>query len=95
MGFPGGTGTLAVGRVLNGEVTPSGHTTDTYAYDLLGSPAIRNFGNNDIEGGNSQYYVDSRGRKRTSSYYVDYDEGIYVGYRYYETRGAGGYRAYV
>ncbi len=89
MGFPGGTGTLAVGRVLNGEVTPSGHTTDTYAYDLLGSPAIRNFGNNDIEGGNSQYYVDSRGRKRTSSYYVDYDEGIYVGYRYYETRGAG------
>lgn len=90
MGFPGGNGTLAVGRVLCGEVTPSGHTTDTWATDFLASPAIANFGNNNINKGNRYYYIDEgKDKQRNSSYFVDYEEGIYVGYRWYETRGLG------
>lgn len=87
-GFPGGSGTLAIGRVLCGDVTPSGHTTDTYAADFLASPAIANFGNNNEDKGNRYYYLrESDGKERNSGYFVEYEEGIYVGYRYYETRG--------
>lgn len=89
IGFPGTSGMLAVGRVLNGEVNPSGHTTDTYAADFLASPAVANFGTNNVDGANRYYYIDEKGKRRNSGYFVDYEEGIYVGYRYYETRGYG------
>lgn len=89
MGFPGSSGALAVGSVLCGDVTPSGHITDTYARNLLDAPAIANFGNNGKSNGNRYYYVNDRGQNRMSGYFVDYEEGIYVGYRYYETRGFG------
>jgi beta-glucosidase len=83
IGSPGKTGIMALGEVLNGSVNPSGHLVDTYARDLKQSPTWNNFGNNNVKNGDS-YLVDG---KTQQYYYVDYEEGIYVGYRYYETRG--------
>ena len=85
MGFPGGTGTIALGRILNGEVNPSGRTVDTYAADFKADPTWNNFGDylkyGEVSGdrylGTDENY-----------YFVDYEENIYVGYKYYETRGA-------
>ena len=77
IGSPGTVGFNAVGKVLTGEVNPSGRLTDTYAYDLTSSPAYWNAG--DFS------YSNLNGRN-----YVEYAEGIYVGYRYYETAAADG-----
>ncbi|TCD54042.1 beta-glucosidase [Alloscardovia theropitheci] len=66
-----------VGKVFSGQINPSGKTVDTFEANALQSPAAQNFG--DFE------YVDKNG-KFTNYNYVSYKEGIYVGYRYYETR---------
>lgn len=83
MGFPGASGTEALGEILNGSVDPSGRTVDTYASDLKAAPSFQNFGDNCDENGD-RYYLDG---KPQNYYFVDYEEGIYVGYKYYETRG--------
>lgn len=82
IGSTGRTGINALGKILNGAVTPSGHTVDTYARDFKNDPSWKNFGNNITENGN-MYSGTSDGY---SVYFVDYEESIYVGYRYYETR---------
>lgn len=76
IGNPGQDGLLAVGEILNGNVNPSGRTVDTYAYDPTGAPAVQNFGMNMMENADDQLF----------KAYVVYQEGIYVGYKYYETR---------
>ena len=76
IGGPGSTGCVAVGEVLSGAINPSGRLVDTYAYDLTTAPAYYNAGN---------FTYTSNGED-TSEHYVEYAEGIYVGYRYYETR---------
>ena len=63
--------------ILSGDINPSGRTVDTFAADALGSPAAQNFGD--------YQYVDADGNL-TKYNYVSYAEGIYVGYKYYETR---------
>ena len=73
----GSYGTEALADIFIGKVNPSGHTVDTFVADALESPAGKNYG--DFE------YVDENGNP-TSYNYVSYLEGIYVGYRYYETR---------
>ena len=83
MGNPGVSGIEALGKVLKGTVTPSGKTIDTFAKDFTQDPTWYNFGNNLSDGGNS--YM--RGGKAVNAYFVEYREGIYTGYRYYETRG--------
>ena len=83
VGFPGASGAAAIGRVLTGAVNPSGHTTDTYIKDMTKDPSWQNFANNRVGGGN-EYTV---GGEAQNYYFVDYEEGIYVGYRYWETRG--------
>lgn len=89
MGFPGNSGTMALGRILNGEVNPSGKTADTYVSNHKDSPVWANFGNNRVTGtkdiAHGDEYVDENGNK-TDYYFADYEEGIYVGYKYYETR---------
>lgn len=85
VGFPGNSGLTALGRVLNGSVNPSGRTVDTYAADFKKDPTWGNFGDNLAQNGN-RYHVDG---KWQDYYFVSYEEGIYVGYRYYETRGYG------
>ncbi|MDY0115634.1 MAG: glycoside hydrolase family 3 C-terminal domain-containing protein [Acholeplasmatales bacterium] len=89
IGYPGGTGLNALADVLKGKVNPSGKTVDTWARDFKKDPTWENFGNNLIDYGN-QYTnlvnkTDVRAGYRNN--YVYYEEGIYVGYRYYETRG--------
>lgn len=71
-GATGSSGITALGDLLNGTVNPSGHLTDTYLYDNLDNPAMQNFG---------EYYYDG-----TEIPYVNYIEGIYIGYKYFETR---------
>ena len=63
--------------ILTGQVNPSGRTVDTFAANPLESPAAMNFGD--------YQYFDSNG-ELTKYNYVTYEEGIYVGYKYYETR---------
>ncbi len=63
--------------VLTGQVNPSGRTVDTFAANPLNSPAAMNFGD--------YQYSDENGAL-TKYNYVSYKEGIYVGYKYYETR---------
>ena len=77
IGYPGTNGFSSVGRILNGEVSPSGRLADIYAKDFKKDPTFFNFGLN-----YDNTYLDSN-----SVRFVEYDEGIYVGYRYYETRG--------
>jgi len=83
IGTPGATGANAIGKILKGEINPSGRTSDTYAADFKKDPSWNNFGNN-LENDGNRYSVDGKER---NAYYVEYEEGIYVGYRYYETRG--------
>lgn len=83
MGLPGQTGAAVIGDILDGTVNPSGRTTDTYARNFATIPSSYNFGDNMITDGN-RYTIDGKGR---TAYFVDYEEGVYVGYRYFETRG--------
>ena len=82
VGFAGTTGLKALGKILKGEVTPSGHTVDTFA-TLESNPTWNNIGG---EGGYGSYkFKSGRGTYDSQVYYVKYEESIYAGYRYYET----------
>ena len=83
IGLPGQQGIMALGRILNGSVNPSGHTVDTYARDFTSVPAAQNFSCVGVKNIDS-YTVDGTAQ---TEYFMDYEEGIYVGYRYFETRG--------
>ena len=134
IGNPGDVGPLAVGRILSGQVNPSGHTADTWARDFTLDPTFQNFSDNaqtnkvSLSGGDyyapqdtmfnadgtplrsygtdksynntaSPRWDSARGGQEAQvvsggingvkpSAYVSYEEGIYVDYRYYETRYA-------
>ena len=85
IGSPGENGIMALGRLLSGEVNPSGHTVDTVYTNYSKDPTWENFGGNFSDGGDNYLTMDG---KATAYYTVDYEENIYMGYRYYETRGA-------
>ena len=132
IGNPGDVGPGAVGRILAGDVNPSGRTVDTWARDFTKDPTFQNFSDNAQtnlvgEGANEKYAaqdtmfaadgaammsfgtqkgyndhskeaanaadVENRVMKGgingvKPAAYVSYEEGIYVDYRYYETRYA-------
>lgn len=71
VGAPGEYGFRAVAKTLTGEVNPSGRLTDTIAYNVSDHPSSQNFG--------STSYLMSTEK------FVEYQEGIYIGYRYFET----------
>ena len=83
IGSVGQTGLYAVSDILSGAVNPSGSLPDTWWTDNLLDPAMANFGSYTYEGAD-QYDFGSHGRVFNT--YVVYQEGIYVGYRYTETR---------
>jgi beta-glucosidase len=89
IGGVGNNGVDAVGEILNGSVCPSGHTSDLWTRDFTKDPSFTNFGfdtqNKDSDGNrmDSSYY-DKNG-KITNYNEVEYREGIYNGYKYYET----------
>lgn len=85
IGRPGEVGNNAVAKILSGKVNPSGKTVDTWYKDFTADPTWKNFGTN-VQNGSTNRYVDSEGNN-TNYYGIDYEEDIYVGYRYYETRG--------
>ena len=89
IGGPGCEGCDSLGQILAGEINPSGRLADTYAYDLTSNPSYYNFGQFLYENTSNKYKLifDNPSVFNGEHYaYVDYAEGIYVGYRYYETR---------
>ena len=85
IGSPGANGIMALGEILSGKVNPSGHTVDTVYTGYQNDPTWENFGGNFAANGDR--YLTSSGAG-TDYYFVEYEENIYLGYRYYETRGA-------
>ena len=82
IGGVGAYGTNAVTDILAGKVNPSGSLVDTYCYDNYSAPAMKNaipvtYEGYNAEEGNIPDYAET---------YLIYQEGIYVGYKYYETR---------
>lgn len=84
-GAPGELGFDSLGKILSGEVNPSGHLADTYVYDLLATPTANNFG-----GFAYDNYAEVTGSQDNRAMFVNYCEGIYVGYKFYETAAAEG-----
>lgn len=94
IGEPGDNGFEALGRVLTGEVNPSGRTVDTWAVDFTENPSYTIFNTRtnelaqaeDGSGTMTGYTRYSVNGEPVNTWSVGYEEGIYVGYRYYETR---------
>lgn len=80
IGGVGITGINAVAEILAGTVNPSGSLVDTYCFDNYSSPAMKNFVPTTYTG-----YAAGLIPENASTYMI-YQEGIYVGYKYYETR---------
>ena len=80
IGGVGVSGINAVADIIAGAVNPSGSLVDTYCYDNFSSPAMQNFVPVVYEGYEKGIIPD------VAETYMIYQEGIYVGYKYYETR---------
>ena len=85
IGSPGASGIMALGKILNGDVNPSGHTVDLVYTNYRNDPTWQNFGGNFDE--SMDFYYAPDGQTKMEYHMVEYEEGIYMGYRYYETRG--------
>ena len=72
VGTPGSRGASSLGKTLAGQLNPSGRLVDTYVYDASSHPGSVNFGDYD--------YTNIEGMS-----FLNYEEGIYIGYRFYET----------
>ena len=84
IGDVGQTGINGVGQLLSGAVTPSGSLVDTYLYDNMANPAMYNFYTQAYPNA-AEYNLLTEGADVQGMYSV-YQEGIYLGYRYFETR---------
>ncbi|SDZ20220.1 beta-glucosidase [Evansella caseinilytica] len=85
IGYPGETGTKSLAKILNGTVNPSGRLVDTWVSDLMNIPAANNYRQINEEGNWSglSHYTNA---PEEFGYFDHLSEGIYVGYKYYETR---------
>ncbi|MCD8203286.1 MAG: glycoside hydrolase family 3 C-terminal domain-containing protein, partial [Prevotella sp.] len=91
VGDVGQTGITSVAKILSGEINPSGRIVDTFLKDNHSSPAMQNFGvfeysNTSALNLDTAQNNQDAGITKLNSRYVVYEEGIYVGYKYYETR---------
>jgi len=101
IGFPGAYGFLGIADLLNGNATPSGKLSDTYAVNTANSPAAQNFGKIALSDLSAITYPGSLmgeiaatsplgsfggDASMSADHYVVEAEGIYTGYKYYETR---------
>ncbi len=99
---PGQTGFNALGKILNGTVNPSGKTADLFADDFTKDPTFCNFADpynyaynaaamrNPGYGKRNSYNNIDKENSWDAGFFTQYEEGIYVGYRYYETADAIG-----
>src|SRR5690625_3263006 len=100
IGSPGATGFNGVGEILSGEINPSGRTADLWAADFTADPTFVNFGEFVYENLEVSYpssaleSVSSNATVTDQAPFVNYQEGIYIGYRYYETAAAEGFIDY-
>ncbi|GAA3231902.1 glycoside hydrolase family 3 C-terminal domain-containing protein [Oerskovia jenensis] len=99
-GSPGATGLSALGRILAGDVNPSGRTADLWAADFTADPTFANFGGFVYDNIEASFPVPaiekatSNATLTSDAPFVNYAEGIYFGYRYYETAAAEGFIDY-
>ena len=86
---PGQSGFTALGQILSGEVNPSGRTVDTFIYDLFSAPCYNNWGQFTYDNAEEFAYQSTSWLTQTETttlpQFVNYVEGIYVGYKFYET----------
>lgn len=99
IGWPGAVGMQAAAGILSGRFNPSGKTPDTWYTDFTADPTWQNVSTNNQVGLENAfyYYSDKDGNRQPTGELtgmsvtsgltgVDYEEGIYLGYRYYETK---------
>ena len=89
----GQSGFVGLGRILSGAVNPSGKTVDTFVYDLTDTPNWNNFGDFTYDNMDEFSYTSTgfTGEVATTvPGFVNYSDGIYVGYKFYETAAKEG-----
>lgn len=84
----GQSGFNSLGSILAGEINPSAKTSDTFVRDLTATPTFNNFGNFKYD--NMDEFDTSEG----GASFVNYTDGIYVGYRFWETAAEEGFINY-
>lgn len=90
-GSPGATAFNGLGRILSGDVNPSGRTVDLWSADFTADPSFNNFGEFVYDNIEASYPVSaaesatSNATVTSEAPFVNFAEGIYTGYRYYET----------
>lgn len=91
-GGQGHVGMTALGEIISGQVNPSGKTIDTYVYDFEDTPWWNNYMESDYTNMDEFIYTQDFFGSVTDYIpgFVNYVEGIYVGYRFYETADAEG-----
>ena len=89
VGSLGATGATAVGQLLTGAINPSGKTCDIWATDFTADPTFGNFGGKQYTDVSGYYTTNANSTPSDgTAYFVEYKEGIYYGYRFYETAAA-------
>lgn len=87
IGLPGQRGFEGVANLLTGDANPSGKLTDTYAVNSLSAPSVVNGGYHNQNWTNLDYVLEKMDDPDNEvSWYSVQAEGIYIGYKYYETR---------
>ncbi|MFV0285764.1 MAG: glycoside hydrolase family 3 C-terminal domain-containing protein, partial [Demequina sp.] len=99
-GSPGATAFNGLGNIMSGAVNPSGHTVDVWSRDFTADPTWVNFGSYIYENIEASFPVSatesatSNATVTSEAPFVNYAEGIYLGYRYYETAAVEGFIDY-
>ena len=89
---PGARGFDALGSILNGSINPSGRTADTFVRDLTATPTFGNIGIISFTGYEelARKILEADSTYQGAMSFLNYNEGIYVGYKFYETAAEEG-----